>query len=99
MHPMETDIKFKIKEINWVLALQSMTEIQVSKKEESTLKLLIDPNINSKISKEKITKISFNKKKIVEIMFNFPNEMNLFIFHCRRLFFGLTKKYINVTVN
>ena len=77
MYNIEYQIQFEekvfkciIKDTKWVLGIESFKEIQISNKNKTTLKIIIDDKVNAKMQKEKKVKISFNKKKNVDLAFN-----------------------------
>ena len=103
MYNIEYQIQFEekvfkciIKDTKWVLGIESFKEIQISNKNKTTLKIIIDDKVNAKIQKEKKVKISFNKKKNVDLAFNKNEELSTFLFKCRKFYWDLTKKAIPI---
>ena len=103
MYNIEYQIQFEekvfkciIKDTKWVLGIESFKEIQISNKNKTTLKIIIDDKVNAKMQKEKKVKISFNKKKNVDLAFNKNEELSTFLFKCRKFYWDLTKKVIPI---
>lgn len=103
MYNIEYQIQFEenvfkciIKDTKWVLGIESFKEIQISNKNKTTLKILIDDKVNAKMQKEKKMKISFSKKKDVDLAFNTNEELSTFLFKCRKFYWDLTKKAIPI---
>ena len=103
MYNIEYQIQFEekvfkciIKDTKWVLGIESFKEIQISNKNKTTLKIIIDDKVNAKMQKEKKVKISFNKKKNVDFAFNKNEELSTFLFKCRKFYWDLTKKAIPI---
>ena len=103
MYNIEYQIQFEekvfkciIKDTKWVLGIESFKEIQISNKNKTTLKIIIDKKENAKIQKKKKVKISFNKKKNVDLAFNKNEELSTFLFKCRKFYWDLTKKAIPI---
>ena len=103
MYNIEYQIQFEenvfkciIKDTKWVLGIESFKEIQISNKNKTTLKIIIDDKVNAKMQKEKKVKISFNKKKNVDLAFNKNEELSTFLFKCRKFYWDLTKKAIPI---
>ena len=103
MYNIEYQIQFEekvfkciIKDTKWVLGIESFKEIQISNKNKTTLKIIIDDKVNAKMQKEKTVKISFNKKKNVDLAFNKNEELSTFVFKCRKSYWDLTKKAIPI---
>ena len=92
----EKVFKCIIKDTKWVLGIESFKEIQISNKNKTTLKIIIDDKVNAKMQKEKKVKISFNKKKNVDLAFNKNEELSTFLFKCRKFYWDLTKKAIPI---
>ena len=103
MYNIEYQIQFEekvfkciIKDTKWVLGIESFKEIQISNKNKTTLKIIIDDKVNAKMQKEKKVKISFNKKKNVDLAFNKNEELSTFLFKCIKFYWDLTKKAIPI---
>ena len=103
MYNIEYQIQFEekvfkciIKDTKWVLGIESFKEIQISNKNKTTLKIIIDDKVNEKKKKERKVKISFNKKKNVDLAFNKNEELSTFLFKCRKFYWDLTKKAIPI---
>ena len=103
MYNIEYQIQFEekvfkciIKDTKWVLGIESFKEIQISNKNKTTLKIIIDDKVNAKMQKEKKVKISFSKKKNVDLAFNKNEELSTFLFKCRKFYWDLTKKAIPI---
>ena len=103
MYNIEYQIQFEekvfkciIKDTKWVLGIESFKEIQISNKNKTTWKIIIDDKVNAKMQKEKKVKISFNKKKNVDLAFNKNEELSTFLFKCRKFYWDLTKKAIPI---
>ena len=79
----------------WVNSIEAFSKLAVPKKKDNlVLKIYCDKKNDKKILE--VHKYEVNVKEIREFKVFSQNEMNLFIFHVRRIYFSIKKSFIKV---
>ncbi len=82
--------------VKWAIAIESLISLNFFKKKSESLKMNININVNKKLVSD--NKLKFKNKKEMELIFNSKSDFVVFIFNIRKLFYNLTKKNLNYTL-
>ena len=91
----DTKIDYEIDDERWVLAIESIISLSLSKANKFRVKITIDKSKNKNIVEENKLKLKNNKHR--EFMFYYESDLRQFIFQIRRLYYLLTS--VNISIN